>query len=830
MLPDLVSCYLSPQKPSTSTTTLHVNDYAHEILSTQNINQHIKLLWSIIRRFQGHVGLMSEQPDIISPKKDGSRTRRYILSGIILLVLSLAATQILLHQTSVGSQKFIGMTFLLYSGTAVVVLALLILATVLGRNLIKLYFERKSGQVGSGFKTKMVSTFIALSLLPAVLLAVMSYGLIRSSEAWLWAPPTQIMENSQALAQQYYSEAENRLKYFASFIAGYIQAKGPQSEVRLSLQELCYQYDLGNIRVFDNKGMLVADAGNKLSCPGPPEARYSLSDHQKEVYRLIAQSVSGKQQAFQTARVTPKNALCEITWATAPIWDSHGNVAGVILTESINSHSAKFSALSVEEGYKKYEQLKEEKTALRINTLLFLVLLTMLIVFAFSWFALYLAKRITVPIEALAQGAAAVAAGNLGYRVDCQAIDELGSLVTSFNRMTSDLQENEKRIESTQQSLVQTNTELDNRRRYIETILQTIAAGVISLDSDFRIRTMNQAATRMLQAENLQVNSRLEDVVPSSAGKVLRSLLQKAAVLGTVVRNIEISLQGKSIQLAATVTPLDDITGRRRGWVIVLDDMTELIRMEKMSAWQEVARRMAHEIKNPLTPIQLSAERILYRFKQIFSPDDFPEPQQEELAKYDKLLNECVRTIIQEADSLKSLVDEFSHFARLPEVRLEEKADLHQIIENALNLYDGRISGVRVQKDFDANIPALRLDPEQMKRVFINLVDNALEAMAENSKNKLLHIRTSLDLHRQIVSIEVADTGRGFPEEYQGSLFLPYFSTRKGGTGLGLAIVRQIVTDHHGNVRAESNPPGGAKIIIDLPLGAGVNPDQNEPL
>jgi two-component system, NtrC family, nitrogen regulation sensor histidine kinase NtrY len=777
------------------------------------------------------MGLMSEQSDIGSPKKDGSRTRHYVLAGIILLVLSLAATQILLHRTSVGSPKFIRMTFLLYSGTAVVVLALLILATVLGRNLIKLYFERKSGQVGSGFKTKMVSTFIALSLLPAVLLGVMSYGLIRSSEAWLWAPPIQIMESSRALAQQYVSEAEQRSKYFASFIAGYIQAKAPQSEVRLSLQELCYQCDLGNIRMFDSKGMPIAEAGNRLSCPGPPEVRYSFSDHQKEVYRLMAQSVSEKQQAFHTARVTPNNALCEITWATAPIRDSYGNVAGVILTESINPQSAKFSALSIEEGYKKYEQLKEEKTALRVNTLLFLVLLTLLIVFAFSWFALYLAKRITVPIEALAQGAAAVAAGNLGHRVDCQAIDELGSLVTSFNHMTSDLQENEKRIEAAQQSLVQTNTELDNRRRYIETVLQTIGTGVISLDSDFRVRTMNQAAARMLQSESSPVNSKLEDVIPLSARRVLHNLLQKAAVLGTVVRNIELSLQGKSIQLAATVTPLDDITGRRRGWVIVLDDMTELIRMEKMTAWQEVARRMAHEIKNPLTPIQLSAERILHQYKQIYSsPGDSPESRQEELVKYDRLLNECIRTIIEEAGSLKSLVDEFSRFARLPEVRLEEKADLHRIIENALNLYDGRLANVSVQKDFDVNIPALHLDPEQMKRVFINLFDNALEAMAENSKNKLLHIRTSLNLRQETVSIEVADTGRGFPEEYQGSLFLPYFSTRKGGTGLGLAIVRQIVTDHHGNVRAESNAPGGAKIIIDLPLGASLNPDQNEPL
>ncbi len=761
---------------------------------------------------------MGNLANFISPKKDGTRTRRFVLGGIILLVLALAATQIMNH-TSVGSTKFIRMTFLLYSATILVVLALLILATVLGRNLIKLYFERKSGQVGSGFKSKMVRTFIALSLLPAMLLFVIAYGLISSSiEQWFYSPLAQIMDSSRKLAQQYNSEAEERSKYFASFIAGYIQAKGLQSEVRLSLQELCYQYDLGNIRIFDLKGNIIADSGNKLSA----------HDHQKNIQRLISQSTAG-QQVFQTVRDTPTNALLDITWATAPIRDSHGNIIAVVLTESLHK-SANFKALSVEEGYNKYEQLKAEKTALRINYLLFLVLLTLLIVFAFAWFALYLAKRITVPIEALAQGAAAVAAGDLEHRVECQAIDELGSLVASFNRMTNDLQENKLRIESAQQSLLLKNVELDDRRHYIETVLQTIAAGVISLDNDFCIRTMNQAAIHMLQANNSPINAKLEDAVSAPAGDILRGLLLKSTALGVIVKNIELTLNGKALQLAATVTPLEDSAGKRRGWVVVLDDMTELLRMEKMSAWQEVARRMAHEIKNPLTPIQLSAERILNRYQQIFSTlKDALSPWQPELLKYDKVVHECVQTIIQEAGSLKGLVDEFSRFARLPEVRLE-KADLHHIIENALNLYDGRISGVQVQKDFDWNIPSLDLDPEQMKRVFINLFDNALEAMAENQENKMLQIRTSLNTHETTVSIEVGDTGRGFSEEYQGSVFLPYFSFRKGGTGLGLAIVRQIITDHHGKVRAEQNAPGGARIIIDLPLGSGLNPDKNDSL
>lgn len=771
---------------------------------------------------------MKEQPNSASKQKAESRSRRYILGGILFLVLSLAATQILLNKTSVGSPKFIRMTFLLYSATVVVVLALLILATVLGRNLIRLYFEKKSGQVGSGFKTKMVITFIALSLMPAVLLFVMAYGLISASiEQWFQSPLAQIMDNSRTLARQYYSEAEQRSKYFASFIAGYIQAKKLAPDVRLKLQEFCYQYDLENIRAFDARGDLVADAGKK-TLPGNLSSGVR-EQHRKEVHRLIRQAISG-QPAFSIARVDPTNALLDIIWCAAPIRNAHGEIVGAVLTENLYPQSARFRANSVVEAYGKYEQLKAEKTALRINSLLILVLLTLLIVFAFSWFALYLAKRITVPIEALAQGAAAVAAGNLEYRVHCQAIDELGSLVASFNRMTNDLQENEKRIEAAKQSLVQTNKELDDRRRYIETVLQTIAAGVVSLDSDYCIRTMNAAAIQMLQAQDSPASGKLEDVVQAPACEIIRGLLNKSAVLGTVVRNIELTFQGKNIQLAATATPLEDSAGKRKGWVVVLDDMTELLRMEKMSAWQEVARRMAHEIKNPLTPIQLSAERILRRYRQIVASEaGGAEASKAEWMKYDRLLNECVKTIIQEAGALKNLVDEFSRFARLPQARLED-ADLHEIIENVLKLYEGRILGVIVRKDFDPRIPALKLDPEQMKRVLINLFDNALEAMAENSKNKTLFIRTSLNVHRQMASLEIGDTGRGFPDEYQDSVFLPYFSIRKGGTGLGLAIVRQIVSDHHGKVRAEPNSPAGARIIIDLPLGAGMNPDNNESL
>ncbi len=765
----------------------------------------------------------------IPPMKNGSRTRRYIFAAIIFLALSLIATHTFLQITSVGSPRFIPMTFLVYTATLVVVLALLILATILGRNLIKLYFERRSGQLGSGFKTKIVSTFIALSLLPALLLFILAYSLINTSiEQWFRAPEAQMIEDSRIIAQQYYEEAEQRAAHYASNIADHFRSEedlypGWRPKLQEKLKEFCQIYALDNVQVFDRHARLTMEAGSAASS----------EDHESIKRELIVQAIAG-QPGFQVERLQPEDPLNEIRWAVSPIRDAENTVIGVILTERVHPQSAKFRADSLMEAHDKYEQLKQEEDAPLQTLLLTLVLSTLLIIFAFSWFALYLSRRITEPIQALAHGAAAVAAGNLGFRVECRAFDELGNLVASFNRMTNDLQENEKNIKAAQESLRLKSIEHADRRRYIETILQTIATGVISLDSNYRIRTINQAAMQMLQVKEISGDVKLGEVVPAPAYEAIRALLNKSAILGTVVRNIELTFRGKSLQLAATVTPFADTSGEGTGWVVVLDDMTELLRMEKMAAWQEVARRMAHEIKNPLTPIQLSAERILRRYKRLvplsetdglgrwephtWGPDTLEtEALGEEFAQFDKILNECIQVIIQEAGSLKSLVDEFSRFARLPEVRLEE-SDVNHILENTLSLYNGRISDITVRKELDGSIPKLRLDPEQMKRVFINLFDNALEAMADHPHKKVLHLRTHRNVQQECVSVEIGDTGRGFPEEYQDSLFMPYFSTRKGGTGLGLAIVRQIVSDHNGNVRAEANIPVGTRIIIDLPL------------
>lgn len=804
---------------------------------------------------------MNDQPGF-QKTPDDLRTRRYVLGAIIFLALALAATHTFLHRTSVGSHRFIGMTWIVYTGTFVALLALLILATILGRNLIKLYFERRSGQLGSGFKTKLVRTFIGLSLLPALLLFLLAYTLINSSiEKWFRAPTAQMMDKSRILAEQYYAEAEERAKHFAASIAGRLRPEGgilagSGEEAALRLQQLATEFAVGAVELYGPDGRLAAASGPAL-CPAA---------HGEIRAALVRQALQGT-PGFGVHRVDPDDPWNEISYAAAPIAGPGGPPAGAVLTETLHPTSAQTWADAVMDAYQKYGQLEREQRSLRFNILLILVLATLLIVFAFAWFALYLAKRITVPIQALAEGAAAVAAGNLGHRVQCQAFDELGSLVTRFNRMTADLEENERRIRAAQESLSRTSLENEDRRRYIEAILQTIATGVIALDAGGRVRTMNQAALGMLGIARPGGSATLEEVIAPPACGALRRLLRKAEVLGTVVKNIELAAPGGTLQIAATATPLVDGDGARAGWVVVLDDMTELLRMEKMAAWQEVARRLAHEIKNPLTPIQLSAERILKRYKQLelHDPKGGAGSWREESGKFDRLLEESIKVIIQEAGSLKSLVDEFSRFARLPEVR-PEAADLNRILEQTLRLYDGRMQGVEVRREF-GEIPTLRLDPEQMKRVFINLFDNALEALARKDathlsasasatgrklpaaereragteqespegrtggpgapegtaasgegRKKILQVRTSWDRVRRRARVEIGDNGGGFPEEYRDSVFLPYFSIRKGGAGLGLAIVRQIVSDHGGEVRAEANVPFGTRIVIDLPL------------
>jgi PAS domain S-box-containing protein len=441
-----------------------------------------------------------------------------------------------------------------------------------------------------------------------------------------------------------------------------------------------------------------------------------------------------------------------------------------------------------------------------------LLLVTILLMFSATWFALFLSKQVTVPIQALAEATQEIIAGNFETRVNVQAQDELGTLVRSFNRMTEQLGDNRRQIDVFTDNLQQAVQELERRRTLMETILENIPTGVISVDGTESIRRVNPAAVRMF-GENAKQAENFGQLLGEEAARSVNVLMRRSLRLGTASQELEFTMAGRVLHAAVTVSSLGPRRSNR-GYVVVVDDLTDLLRAQKAAAWQEVAQRIAHEIKNPLTPIQLSAQRLSrYLERNRSNPGRSVTPDPPELVR---LVGECSGLIEREVTALESLVSEFSQFARFPTARLAS-AYPNEIVREALAVFDGRLEGIRVRKDLAHNLPAIRADGELLRRVVVNLIDNAAEAMEGSSVKELL-LRTRFNADRETIEIIVADSGHGISPEDKDRLFLPHFSTKDRGTGLGLAIASRIMTEHHGSIRVEDNSPIGARFVLQLPM------------
>jgi two-component system nitrogen regulation sensor histidine kinase NtrY len=433
----------------------------------------------------------------------------------------------------------------------------------------------------------------------------------------------------------------------------------------------------------------------------------------------------------------------------------------------------------------------------------FFVMVTLLILVGSTWMGLYLAKRITRPVQMLSEAARQIGAGHYDHRIEHEGSDEFGSMVEAFNAMAAELASSRRRLERATLDLEKKHEEGEGRRRYIETILDRVATGVVSLDRAGRIGTINPSALRLMELEEPTVGRAGVEVFSRPDLEPINQLLDQAARarMDSFAQEIALVREGRERHLAAAATRVTGTDGSFDGTILVVDDVTPLIRAQKVAAWREVARRLAHEIKNPLTPIQLSAERMRRKLGHIEGP-------------LQDLIQECTSTITGEVESLKGLVDEFSQFARMPAPRAVP-TDLHGLLQEALALYDGLLPAVAFERRFDPSVTQVRVDPEQLKRVIINLVDNAIEAM---SRDGTIVIETSRDISNSLVRIVVADTGPGIPPGEREKLFLPYYSTKGRGSGLGLAIVRRIVAEHGGNIDVGDNVPCGTRFTIELPV------------
>ncbi len=500
--------------------------------------------------------------------------------------------------------------------------------------------------------------------------------------------------------------------------------------------------------------------------------------------------------------VEPLATGAELVRAAVPIKSGSGAPRGIVIASDYLTGQFATRARRMTAAYEAYQQLRVLKQPLAGVYLSFFLTLTLMILVSATWMGLYVAKRITRPVQTLATAAREIGAGHLDHRVEPESADEFGSLMDAFNRMAADIAASRRGLEKSSVELQKKHEEVEARRRYVETILERIATGVISVDPAGRIRTWNSAASRLLGIDGHVSGLPASAVFGAPELKPLGTLIDQTSRnrVDLPPQDVSITRDGRELHLAVMTTPLRRDDGGTDGTVIVFDDVSPLIRAQKVAAWREVARRLAHEIKNPLTPIQLCAERLRRHFTSA------PEPTR-------ALVDECTSTIVGEVESLKGLVDEFSQFARMPAPRALP-TDLHALLDDALSLYRGLFSDVELRAMFAPDLPKVSVDPEQVRRVVINLIDNAIEAM---DRQGTIEVSTVHDPANRVVRIVVADDGPGIPPAERDKLFLPYYSTKLRGSGLGLAIVRRIVAEHGGSVEVGDNTPRGTRFTIELP-------------
>jgi hypothetical protein len=676
--------------------------------------------------------------------------------------------------------------------SALIFLLFVALTFVLFRNLLKLFAERRLGVLGSKFRTRMVAGALLLSFLPVMVMYWFAYGLMnRSIDKWFSTPVEEVRADTHAMASLLGEYAAQNAHAEALAVASSAETQRAFSGHGFS--PVVSEFQNHEITLQGGFGIAVQDGNAEASFNAPAPWPILKS-------RLpLVEAAAGKPAHFTWGET-------EYTLGSARVGSNGQILVAIPLPKEFSQ-----TVQHVEASQQRYFELAHERRLVRRTYMGLLLLLTMMVLFVTTWLALFLSKLVTRPLAALAEATQEISRGRLDYRIDVSAADEIGDLVRSFNQMAEELETSRRQIEMSSRDASAANAELDRRRRQMETILESIPTGVLSLDAARRVTHANQALLRMFhpegfaEGEHMLRGARLADVFPPEVLQDLEPLLRRADRMGMTTSQMEMSLQRTALNVAVTVATLHH-QDERSGYVLVFEDLSDLLKAQKQAAWREVARRVAHEIKNPLTPIALSAERIQRHLERTAPPDK---------ASLD-IVRACAATIASAVETVRRLVDDFSALARFPASN-PHPADINAVIENALSMFNGRLDGIGLHKSLAPDLPKVMADAEAIKRAVANLVDNAAEAM-HGSLVREIQISTALVASRDAVEITVADTGHGVTRELKEKLFLPYFSTRKRGTGLGLAIVSRVIEEHHGSIRVEENQPVGTRFIVELPV------------
>ena len=725
-----------------------------------------------------------------------SRFRKEATLMVIILslvgILTFAETQV----TALGDQFPISNAVLVFILINTNLLLLLSLILLVFRNLAKLYYEKKNKLFGTRFKTKLVLAFVTLALLPTTVLFYFSIHFIsRSLTFWFDVPVEQTLDSSLTLGRQVYDFIEDRNLFFTTRAAYHIESQAllaPEKNKDLTryIQVLQRAFNLHGVEVYapDAKRLalsLTHELGQHYF--GILTSNDLLDFHGDQKVRSIVQNINAGEIVRTITRI-PVNALPEKS-------------IGFLVTTTLLPRDISQTLISISQGTETYRQLKMLKKPIQWSNYMALSIVALLAVFCAVWFGFYLAKSITIPLMKFAEGTERVTQGDLNYQIDFTSDDEIGTLINSFNSMTRKLATGNEKLALSEKKMRQQNLEIEKSRQYMEVVLKNISAGVISVDASGTITTINKAAEAMLSITSEQIlGKNFRDTLQKDHLKLAEKIShQIPRSLASMAFPLSITINGSPKHFAAHFNALQNENHEDMGAVMVFDDITELEKAQRVAAWREVARRIAHEVKNPLTPIKLSAQRLKRRYSKQINETVF---------------DQCTEMIVEHVDLIRNLVNEFATFARFPDT-LMKSCNLEKIIIETVALYREGLEHVSFILSITPDLPPLNLDRQQMKQAFINLIDNAVSAV---HKKGTITIDVSLDTILKRVRIEVSDTGKGISDEEKTRLFEPYFSTKKSGMGLGLAIVNSIISDHEGMIRVKDNAPCGAIFIIELPI------------
>lgn len=722
---------------------------------------------------------------------ESKKRRRELSIVLVVAVLFILLTWFELKLFSISQQLPFVHSIFFFGLVNFNIILLLLLLFLIFRNVVKVFVERKGKVLGSSLKAKLIAAFVAFSTVPTLLIFITSVFYINSSfDKWFSVKMASVLKSSLEVTNAYYFNAKKKNYHFAHEVAEEIYRKRSRpQEIERSLNRLRHLYALDALEyypsLFAKRTIVISD---DETIPMIPPV--SLEFLQKGIRAEVDSSTIHQFGEGNLVRVI------------VPL--KEGSQAGAIVVSSFVPLSLISKMNDITAAYDEFRDVNPLEYPLKSIYLIILFLMTFVVLLAATWFGFYLAKQLSIPLVLLGRATKRVAGGDYAPVTVKSGSEEIASLVENFNQMTVTLSNSEKEVKAANDSLKKTLSNLDKHNRYIEVVLGNVSAGVISVDQKGIVTTINRRAGDLLKVNpEKYIGRSVREFLTLEYFRTFSSLLKTMSdhKVESIQRELKLNIDGEAVPLQMTLSILKDEAGSEIGKILVFDDMSPLVNAQRAAAWTEVARRIAHEIKNPLTPIKLSAERLQRKFGSTVS---------------DPAFEECTRMIIQQTDDLKNLVNEFSQFARLPQAKMIQ-ASFSKMIQEALGIYRQSHSEVQFIVSQSSEIPEFKFDPDQMKRVLVNLVDNAISATVDQ-KHRKIEVEVNYDSDLKILRLTVADNGSGIPAPLRARVFEPYFSTKESGTGLGLAIVKRIIEDHSGFIRALPNEPRGTKMLIELPV------------